>query len=120
MAAKETDLSPGCRSSCCRTASRRTCRRRKHLRLSFIDGVARCRESEAAAGDKAVNLMGANLAQQFLRAGLLHEIQIHLMPVLLRTGVRLFDQFGTENIELETVRVVHSSGVTHLWFRVVK
>jgi dihydrofolate reductase len=81
---------------------------------------ARCRESEAAAGDKAVNLMGANLAQQFLRAGLLHEIQIHLMPVLLRTGVRLFDQFGTENIELETVRVVHSSGVTHLWFRVVK
>jgi dihydrofolate reductase len=85
------------------------------------DGVeSAIEQAKAAAGDKYVSLMGASIPQQCLRAGLLDEIQIHLVPVLLGAGVRLFDHFGSENIELETVRVVDSPGVTHLRFRVVK
>jgi dihydrofolate reductase len=51
---------------------------------------------------------------------LLDEIQIHLVPVLLGGGVRLFDHLGPNNIELESVGIVDSPGVTHLKFRVVR
>jgi dihydrofolate reductase len=47
-------------------------------------------------GDTYVNLMGASIPQQCLRAGLLDEIQLHLVPVLLGAGVRLFDHLGAE------------------------
>jgi hypothetical protein len=77
-------------------------------------------QAKAAAGDKYVSLMGASAPQQCLRAGLLDEIQIHLVPVLLGAGVRLFDHLGSDNVELETIRIVDSPGVTHLRFRVVK
>lgn len=53
-------------------------------------------------------------------AGLLDEIQIHLVPVLLGEGLRLFEHLGIEHIELESTRVIESPGVTHLRFRVVK
>ena len=65
-------------------------------------------------------VMGANTAQQCLKAGLLDEIQIHLVPVLLGEGIRLFEHIGTLPIELERTRVIESPGVTHLWFLVVK
>jgi dihydrofolate reductase len=85
------------------------------------DGVeSAIAQAKAAAGDKYVSLMGSAVPQQCLRAGLLDEIQIHLVPVLLGDGVRLFDHLGAESIELETLRVVDSPGVTHLRFRVVK
>jgi dihydrofolate reductase len=85
------------------------------------DGVdSAIEQAKAAAGDKDVSVMGASVPQQCLRAGLLDEIQIHLVPVLLGTGVRLFDHLGSENIGLETIRVVDSPGVTHLRYRVVK
>ncbi len=77
-------------------------------------------QAKAAAGDNYVSLMGASIPQQCLRAGLLDEIQIHLVPVLLGAGVRLFDHLGTKSIELETIRVVDSPGVTHLRFRVLR
>jgi dihydrofolate reductase len=78
-------------------------------------------QAKSAAGDKNVQVMGgANIAQQCLKAGLLDEIQIHLVPVLLGEGRRLFEHLGTEQIELETTRVIESPGVTHLKFRVVK
>jgi dihydrofolate reductase len=51
---------------------------------------------------------------------LLDEIQIHLVPVLLGGGVRLFDDPGPHRVELERTRVVESPGVTHLRFRVVR
>jgi dihydrofolate reductase len=64
---------------------------------------------------------GANLAQQYLKVGLLDEIQVHLVPALLGDGVRLFAHLGLEPIELERTRVVEApDGVTHLTFRVVK
>jgi riboflavin biosynthesis pyrimidine reductase len=61
---------------------------------------------------------GANVAQQFLKAGLIDEIQIHLVPVLLGAGTRLFGDPGDGPTELATTRVVESSFATHLGFRV--
>jgi dihydrofolate reductase len=77
-------------------------------------------QAKAAAGDKDVRLTGASVPQQCLRAGLLDEIQIHLVPVLLASGVRLFEHLGAERIDLETISVVDSPGVTHLRYGVVK
>jgi dihydrofolate reductase len=85
------------------------------------DGVeSAVAQAKAVAGGKYVSLLGASIPQQCLRAGLLDEIQIHVVPLLLGTGVRLFDHLGTDNIELETMRVVDGPGVTHLRFRVVR
>jgi dihydrofolate reductase len=90
--------------------------------FTFItDGTeSALQQARLAADEKDVRLIGANIAQQFLRAGLLDEIQINLLPVLLGDGIRLFDQIGTEHIELENTRVIDSTGVTHIRFRVVK
>ena len=90
--------------------------------FTFVtDGIESALEkAKAAAGDKNVSVMGANTAQQYIKAGLLDEIQIHLVPVLLGEGRRLFDHIGTEHIELEGTRVIESLGVTHLRFRVLK
>ncbi|WP_460675039.1 dihydrofolate reductase family protein [Larkinella ripae] len=85
------------------------------------DGVASAiAQAKAAAGDRAVGVAGADIAQQCLQLGLLDEIQIHLTPVLLGTGIRLFDHLGSEPIPLEQLRVVEAAGVTHLWYRIVK
>lgn len=80
----------------------------------------RVQQAKAAAGDKDVCVMGANIAQQHIKAGLLDEIQIHLVPVLLGEGIQLFKHLGTEHIELERMRVVESQGIINLRFRVVK
>jgi dihydrofolate reductase len=58
--------------------------------------------------------------RQYLKAGLLDEIQIHLIPVLLGEGVRLFEGFGRERIELERTRTIETPSATHLRFTVVK
>lgn len=63
---------------------------------------------------------GANIAQQCLKVGLVDEMQIHLVPVLLGAGIRLFDHTGAERIKLERTGVIESPSATHLRFRVVK
>ncbi len=63
---------------------------------------------------------GADVAQQYLRAGLVDEIQIHLVPKLLGDGVRLLDELDPERVTLELRRVIDSPSVTHLRYRVVK
>ena len=87
--------------------------------FTFVtDGVeSAIRQAKKAAGDKNVAVSSANIAQQCIKAGLLDEIQIDLVPVLLGGGVRLFDHLGTEPIELECTRVVDAPGVTHLIYR---
>ena len=77
-------------------------------------------QAQAAAGDKDVCLHGASIAQQCLQAGLLDEIRLHLVPILLSQGTRLFDQLGNKPIELERIAVIESPHVIHLRFRVVK
>jgi dihydrofolate reductase len=74
--------------------------------------------AKEAAGDKDVLVHGAATAQLALAAGLLDEIEIHLIPVLLGQGRRLFDNLGPEHIELERTRVLEGDGVTHLHYRV--
>ena len=77
------------------------------------------RKAKDAAGDKDVLVHGAGIAQRALRAGLLDELEIHLIPVLLGEGRSLFGQLGIGQRELERVRVLEADGgVTHLRYRV--
>jgi len=70
-----------------------------------------------AAGDKDVSLAGgAKAAQEYLVAGLVDEMQIHLVPTLLGSGERLFDGVGDDLHGLELVRTVAAPKVTHLKF----
>jgi dihydrofolate reductase len=75
-------------------------------------------EAKRAAGDKNVLVHGAATAQLALAAGLLDELEIHLVPVLFGQGRRLFDHLPPEHIELERTRVLEGNGVTHLHYRV--
>src|ERR687895_2475922 len=75
-------------------------------------------EAKEAAGDKNVLVHGAGTAQLALAAGVLDELEIHLMPVLLGQGRRLFDNLDPEHIELERTRILEGEGVTHLHYRV--
>ncbi len=85
------------------------------------DGVKSAVErAKGAAGEKGVAVGAASVAQQCIRAGLLDEIHVNLVPVLLGGGVRLFEHLGTAPVDLEGPRVVEAPGVTHLTFRVVK
>ena len=90
--------------------------------FTFVtDGVeSAIRQARKAAGDKDVVVCTASILQQCLKAGLLDEIYVDVVPVLLGSGVRLFDHLGTEPIELESIRAIEAPGVTHLGFRVVK
>lgn len=86
-----------------------------------MDGVeSAVAQAKAVAGEKNVGVGAASIVQQCLKAGLLNEIQIELVPVLLGAGVRMFDNLGSEPIELERTMVIEGSGVMHLRFRVVK
>jgi dihydrofolate reductase len=77
--------------------------------------LARARE---AAGGRDVKLAGgASVAQQYLAAGLIDEMQLNLVPVLLGAGERLFENVGAD-LELEQTRVVHTPEVTHIRYRV--
>ena len=83
------------------------------------DGIASCvAQAKAAAGGRAIMLHGAATAQACLRAGLMDEMELHLVPVLLGQGRRLFDALPPEHIELELVRAMDGAGVTHLRYRV--
>src|SRR5918995_1130440 len=71
-------------------------------------------------GENNVAVGAASLVQQCLRAGLLDEVHVDVVPVLLGDGVRLFDHLGTEHIELERTGLIADPDVTHMTFRVVK
>lgn len=77
-------------------------------------------KAKQAAGERNVDIVGAQIAQQCLQAGLLDEIQIDLVPVLLGGGVQLFENLGDRPIELEPIGIVEGIGVMHLKFRVIK
>jgi dihydrofolate reductase len=77
-------------------------------------------QARAVAGEKDVAVGAASIAQQCVRARLLDEVHINLVPVLLGGGVRLFEHLGITPIELESTRVVEAPGVTHLGFRVLR
>lgn len=76
--------------------------------------------ARTVAGDRDIAVGAADVARQFLCAGMLDEIHIDLVPVVLGEGVRLFDHLEGRRFDLECTRVVESDGVTHLRYRVVK
>jgi dihydrofolate reductase len=93
------------------------------LTVTFVtDGIQSAIEkAQAAAGDKQVTVVGgAQTAQQCLRAGLVDEIHIGIVPVLFGEGLRFFESGANEQLELERTRVFASPTRTDLWFRVVK
>jgi dihydrofolate reductase len=89
--------------------------------FTFVtDGIESALEqARAAAGDKNVALGGgADVVQQYLKAGLLDELQIHVVPVLLGGGVSLFGRLAVDAAELEQTRVIASPSVAHLRYSV--
>ncbi|HEX3832694.1 MAG TPA: dihydrofolate reductase family protein [Solirubrobacteraceae bacterium] len=91
--------------------------------FNFVtDGIESALEQATkAAGGKDVRLWGGgNIAQQYLAAGLLDELELHVVPVLLGDGARLFDNLGDAEVRLAQVRSVEAPGVTHLKYRVVR
>jgi dihydrofolate reductase len=91
--------------------------------FTFVtDGIQSALErAKEAAGEKDVRISGgADTLDQFLRAGFVAEMQIHLAPEILGGGVRLFEGVGAGGLNLEKIRVIDSPEVTHMAFRVVK
>jgi dihydrofolate reductase len=89
--------------------------------FTFVtDGIESALEqARAAAGARDVALAGsAEVAQQYLSAGLIDEMQIHLVPVLLGDGSRLFENLVPADVKLECRGVIDAPGVTHLTYRV--
>jgi dihydrofolate reductase len=91
---------------------------RVHYVSDLADAV---RDAKQAAGGRNVMVHGSGIAPRLLALGLLVELEIHLVPVLLGDGTRLFDGPGTPQPALERTRVLEGEGgVTHLHFRVLK
>jgi dihydrofolate reductase len=85
------------------------------------DGIeSALQQARAAAGDNTVTVMGgANLGRQYLAAGLVDEVSVHLVPVLFGSGVCLFEQLS-EHVQLELAEVVDTPAAVHLRYRVIR
>jgi dihydrofolate reductase len=83
------------------------------------DGIESALErARDSAGDRNILLAGgANVANQYLAANLLDEVDLSIVPVLLKDGERLFEDLGDREIELEQVDAVEAPGVTHVRYR---
>jgi dihydrofolate reductase len=78
-------------------------------------------QARAAAGDKNVSVMGgASIGQQYIAAGLIDEVQIHLVPVFFGSGTRMFEHLGSEHIQLVPIEVIETPAAIHLRFRIFK
>ena len=89
--------------------------------FTFVSGGidTALRLARQAANGRDVSISGgASVAKQYLAAGLVDEMEIHLVPVLLGAGVRLFDDPAASAIALEQVGVIEAPGVTHLTYRI--
>jgi dihydrofolate reductase len=91
-------------------------------RINFVSGPIEeaVAAAQAAAGEGDVGIFGASLSQQCLQAGLLDEIVLHVAPVLLGGGVRLFGSEGAGRIEVERLSLGEAEQLTDLRFRVVE
>jgi dihydrofolate reductase len=102
---------------------RETVTKQGETTFNFVtDGIESALEqAQAAAGDKDVGIAGgANVFQQYLKAGLVDELLIHVAPLLMGDGVRLFEDHVDDQAELERTQVLDSPAVTHLRYRVLK
>jgi dihydrofolate reductase len=90
--------------------------------VTYLDDVeAAMSRAKRAAGDRNVLVHGAAVAQLALAAGVLDELEMHVVPVLLGRGRRLFGDVAPAHVELERTRVLEGEGgVTHLRYRVAR
>jgi dihydrofolate reductase len=90
--------------------------------IFVTDGIeSALAQAREAANGKDVSLGGgASVVQQYLKAGLIDELQVNLVPVLLGGGARLFDNLDGADVRLECTRAVEAPGVTHLRYRAVR
>jgi dihydrofolate reductase len=88
--------------------------------VTYVDDVSiAMAEARRAAGEKNVIVQGAATAQLALAAGVLDELELHVIPVLFGQGRRLFEGLAAEQIELERTRILEGEGgVTHMHYRV--
>jgi dihydrofolate reductase len=82
--------------------------------------AALARAKNAARGKDVTLGGGANVAQQYLKAGLIDEMEIHVVPILLGGGARLFDNMDGQQAKYECVRIVNSPSVSHYKYRKTK
>lgn len=93
------------------------------LTFTFVtEGIERViNQAKAAAGDKDVTVVGgASTIRQCIKVGLADELHIDLRSILLGDGLRLFERSADPPIELESIEVSESPGVTHLRYRIIK
>jgi len=88
--------------------------------VTYVDNIKTAMtEAKRAASEKNVLVHGAATAQLALTAGLLDELELHVVPVLLGQGRRMFDNLGPEHIELQRTRILEGEdGVTHMHYHV--
>ena len=89
--------------------------------FTFVtDGIASAlTKAREAAGEKRIGLMGADVPRQFLAAGLVDEIRIHLVDVLLGGGRRMFETLP-QRVELKQTAVTEAGGAAHIVYQVVR
>ena len=88
--------------------------------VTFVDGFdSAVQQAGAAAGDKYVNVLGADVAAQCLHAGVLDEVLVSVTPLLLGEGTRLFDHPGGATVRLQPLHATQTPHGTSLWFRVI-
>jgi dihydrofolate reductase len=89
--------------------------------VTYVGGLAEAlTAAKAAAGDRYVNVLGADVARQCLEAGELDEILVMVLPVLLGDGTRLFEVADGENVPLERISVTEVPTGVNVWMRVVR
>ncbi len=77
-------------------------------------------KAEKAAGNKDVRISGgASAIQQYLNAGLIDESSLHIAPIIMGKGVKLFESIDKEKFSVEIKEVVNSQMVTHLFYKVI-
>ena len=87
----------------------------------YVDDLGRAIDAaKEAAGDRYVNVLGADVARQCIEAGELDEVLMLVTPILLGDGVRMFDHPGGATVDLERISVEQEPASTNLWFRVVR
>lgn len=84
--------------------------------VKFLSGNIRKAVETAAAVDKYVVILGADVARQCIEAGLVDELLIHVVPILLGDGIHFFSRKGADEVHLELVSVSRAVQVTNLRF----
>jgi len=75
-------------------------------------------QAKEVAGTKDVSVGTASVAQQCIELGLLDGLDIHIAPVLLNNGIRLFDHIGGQSVALKSTDVIEGTGVIHVKYDV--